>query len=207
MEEYPSNSKQPRKTAEKPKVERITSADAVRRRKPISKQLAGTFIGGSPKNAMNYVIFDVLVPAARDALADAGSQGLERLIFGESRFKSRPKPGAGVPGYVAYNRMSSAARPGPPTDRRELNRRARALHDFDDIVISSRGEAEQVVERLFDLLSQFGSASVADLYELTGVSSTHADHKWGWTDLEGSGVSKVRGGGYLLDLPDPDPLS
>ena len=69
----------------------------------------------------------------------------------------------------------------------------------------NRAEAEEVIDRLFELVSIYESATVADLYELVGLSSTHTDHKWGWTDLMGAGVSRIRGG-YLLDLPDPEPL-
>jgi hypothetical protein len=87
-----------------------------------------------------------------------------------------------------------------------MSRQARARHDFDEIVLESRTEAEEVIDRLFDLVSRYESATVADLYELVGLASSHTDHKWGWTDLRGAGVSRVRGG-YLLDLPDPHPLN
>lgn len=86
-----------------------------------------------------------------------------------------------------------------------MSRQARAQHNFDEIVLQSRTEAEEVVDRLFEVVSRYGSASVADLYELVGLSSTHTDNKWGWDDLQGAGVSRVRGG-FLLDLPEPEPL-
>ena len=86
-----------------------------------------------------------------------------------------------------------------------MSRQARARHDFDEIVLDSRVEAEAVIDRLFDLVSRYESATVADLYEIVGLSSTHIDHKWGWTDLRGAGVSRIRDG-YLLDLPEPHSL-
>ena len=80
-----------------------------------------------------------------------------------------------------------------------------AKHDFDEIVLDQRAEAEEVIDRLYDVVSRYESATVADLYDLVGLPSTHTDHKWGWTDLRGAGVSRIRDG-YLLDLPDPEPL-
>jgi hypothetical protein len=80
------------------------------------------------------------------------------------------------------------------------------MHDFDEIVLSSRREAEDVIDRLFDLVGQYGSATVSDLYELVGLPSTHTDNKWGWEDARGAGVTRVRNG-YLLDLPEPEPLT
>jgi hypothetical protein len=88
---------------------------------------------------------------------------------------------------------------------RVMSRQARARHNFDEIVLDDRAEAEEVIDRLFDLVSRYESASVADLYELVGLASSHTDHKWGWSDLHGAGVSRIRGG-YLLDLPEPEPL-
>ena len=87
-----------------------------------------------------------------------------------------------------------------------LSRAARTRHSFDEIVIPSRQEAEEVLDRMYDLLSRYGSVSVADLYEMTGIQSTHTDIKWGWEALTGSRVSRLRAGGYLIDLPEPQPL-
>ncbi len=86
-----------------------------------------------------------------------------------------------------------------------MSRQARAGHNFDEIILDQRAEAEEVIDKLFELVSRYDTATVADLYELVGLSATHTDHKWGWSDLHGSGVSRVRGG-YLLDLPEPVPF-
>lgn len=203
-QEFPPNSKKSKQAPEEPKkIERVTSAEAVRRKKGLGKQFKETFVGGDARTAAHYVVFSVLIPAAKDALADAGAQGIERLIFGDHRRRgSSPRPG-GPTGYVSYNRFSMGS-DKPPLPR-SISKRARARHDFDEIVLQSRAEAEEVVDRLFDLVSRYESATVADLYELVGLASTHTDHKWGWEDLRGAGVSRVRGG-YLLDLPEPEPL-
>ena len=87
-----------------------------------------------------------------------------------------------------------------------MSHRGRVRFDFDEIILTSRAEAEEVIDRLFDMVSQWSRASVSDLYALVGFKSEHTDEKWGWTNLRGAGVSRVRGG-YLLDLPEPEPLS
>lgn len=187
------------------KVDRVTKGGAIRRKKPIGKQLKETFVGGDINGAMQYVIFGVLIPAAKDAIADAGAQGIERLIFGESRKASRRgAPPSGRNGYVSYNHMGMG-RPSEADQRRSMSRKARATHDFDEIVLNERSDAEQVIESMFDLLSQYDSVNVGDFYELIGEPSSAIDRKWGWTSLQGAGVARVRNG-YLLNLPDPEPL-
>lgn len=189
------------------KIERVTSGEPTRKKKSLRRQFSETFVAGDMRGAVAYVILDVMLPAAKDMIVEAGSQGIERLIFGDStRRRTGRSPQAGATGYVSYNRMSgptAASRVSGPA--RAMSRSARSRHNFDEIVIESRTEAEEVIDRLFDLVSRYETASVADLYELIGISSTHTDHRWGWLDLHGAGVSRIRGG-YLLDLPDPEPL-
>lgn len=202
--DFPSNNETSKKgvTGDK-NIERVTSGEATRRKKSLRKQFSETFVAGDAKTAVRYVIFDVLLPAAKDMIVDAGSQGIEKLIFGDSRRRGSRSPQSGPTGYVSYNRYSMGDRPG--SSQRVISRQARARHNFDEIILDQRTEAEEVIDRLFDLVSRYDSATVADLYELVGLSSNHTDHKWGWTDLHGAGVSRIRGG-YLLDLPEPEPL-
>lgn len=205
--EFPANSSASKsaKSAQKD-IKRVTTSEPVRKRKSLRKQFSETFVAGDMRGAVGYVLMDVLLPAAKDMIVEAGSQGIERLIFGETRRRSSRTPQAGATGYVSYNRMSGpmgASRVAGPA--RAMSRAARSRHNFDEIVIESRTEAEEVIDRLFDLVSRYDTATVADLYELVGIASTHTDHNWGWIDLHGAGVSRIRGG-YLLDLPEPEPL-
>lgn len=206
MDQFPPNSKTVKTADRDPKrVERVTSANAVRRRRSLGKQFKHTFFGGDAHTAMEYMITSVILPSVKEMLVEAMSSGFERLIYGDSR----PRRGApmGPLGQISYNRMSASRRPDdrPPLPPR-MSRQARARHAFDEIVIQSRQEAEEVLDRLYDLVSRYDSATLADLYELTGLESSHVDHKWGWSDLHGSAIGRVRGGGYLLDLPEPEPL-
>lgn len=91
--------------------------------------------------------------------------------------------------------------------QRMLSRRSRSGHNFSDILIPTRREADDVLEMLYECLSRFGSVSVGDLYEATGIQTSHVDYKWGWTSLDK--VKMIRKGdrGYMLDLPEPETLN
>ena len=90
----------------------------------------------------------------------------------------------------AYLPDQAPARPLGRQVRRETN----------DLVLTSREEAELVLERLTDIIDKYGVASLADLYDLTGLPTSHVDNKWGWTYLNNTEIRQVRDG-YLLDLP------
>jgi hypothetical protein len=184
-------------------IKRVTRSDPIRRKKSLGRKFKEVFFGGDARSTGQYVIYSVLIPAAKDMIIEAGREGVEKLVRGES-YRRRSSPMSGPKGYVSYNRPMD--RRGLPEPSRPLSSRARARHDFDEIVLETRTEAEEVIERLFDIVSRYDSVTVSDLYELVGVRSTHVDHKWGWTDLRGAGVLRVKDG-YLLELPDIQPLA
>ena len=213
---YPSNSNKQKKASEPKdeqepkKVEQITSGNVVRRKKPLGKRFAETFVAGDGKGVLGYVLWEVLIPAARDMVADAGREGIERMLYGgehrsgNRRGGSRSGGSSGY-GYVSYNKFAPSQQQPRRDEPRSVSRRARASHDFDEIILASRVEAEEVIDRLFDLVSRYESATVADLYEMVGVTGNFTDDKWGWTNIRGAGVTRVRNG-FLLDLPRPEPL-
>lgn len=203
--EFPSNSKHPAKKAAPAKkaVEKVIAGEAVVKKQTLGGKVKEQFVRAEAKVVAGYVLFDVIIPAVKDLISDSISQGADRMLFGDSS-RSRGRSKTGEFGRVAYNRMSQSSPPWK-RDSRAPSHRARATHDFDEIVLATRDEADTVIDRLFDLVSQYEVASVADLYDLVGATSNYTDQKWGWTDLRGAGVSRVRSG-YLLDLPRPEPL-
>ena len=77
--------------------------------------------------------------------------------------------------------------------------------NFDDIILETRWEAEEVLSHMIDLIENYGVASVADLYELVGITGSFTDNKYGWTNLSSATVSRVRDG-YLINLPNAQPI-
>lgn len=215
MQEFPANSAKVRSQSEgppldeRPKVEQVTSAEAHRRKRGLGRKFRETFIGGSARMAVEYMVADVVIPAIQDTMIDALQGGIERLIKGEGRSSRRGTPSAySNTAHVDYRGMgmNRATTQTRLPSSRMLSRQSRARHDFDELVIPTRAEAEEVVDQLFDMLSRFELVTVADLYEMTGIQSSHADVKWGWTSLRGAKVQRLRNGGYLLNLPEPEAL-
>jgi hypothetical protein len=213
--DYPSNSAKKRAAVVRPpeakKIEKITTGDIVRRKKPIGKRFTDVFVGGDAKSVWQYIAYDILVPAAKDMLSDAVSSGIDQMLFGgDQRWGSsrrRSRPGNGPLGTMNYGGKSGpinyggGQRGGP----QQMSRRGRAQHNFDEIVLETRAEAEEVLDKMYNLLETYEQVTVAEFYELVGTTSHFTDNKWGWDSLQGSGVQRVRGG-YLLNLPKPDAL-
>lgn len=198
-EKFPPNSQKSKR------VERVTTAEPIRRKKGLGHKFKSVFFKGDPRVITSSVVNGILIPAAKDMFVDAVRDFAEKVVFGETHRTRRNSPPAGPHGYVSYNRMGPTRDPRNIDPPRSISQRARARHEFDEIVLQSRQEAEEVIERLFDLIGQYDTATVSDLYDLVGIRGTHVDHKWGWTDMRGAGVVRVRDG-YLLELPDVVPM-
>jgi hypothetical protein len=203
MADYASNSnKSEGKTAKAPEksVERVTSGLVVKRKKPLGRRFKDVFINGDFGGAVKYIANDVLVPALRNLFVDASTKGIERVIYGERAVQPRGRSAQGS--RVSYNRpvQRQPMRPerGVVPDQPPRYRQNR--HEAQDIILSSRPEAELVLERLIDILEKYEVASLADLYDLVGLPTSHVDNKWGWVNLSGVSVLQVRDG-FIIDLP------
>jgi len=145
-----------------------------------------------------------MLPAARNLIVDASTKGIERMIYGESAMRRR---GIGAPGpRVTYN--SPINRGGyspsrPPSITPGESRSPR--HSLNDFILSSREEAELVLERMNDIIDTYEVVSVADLNELVGFPTSFVDNKWGWIYLGDVQIRQIREG-YLLDLPSAEQI-
>lgn len=200
---YPSNSHKTRETkASTPEknVEKVITGEAIQRKKSAGSKFKDVFTGEDARSVGSYILFDVFIPALKSMLADATSQGVERILFGDARRGSNSS--GGRQGYTSYNKMYGSK---PSNAPRELSRSARATHNFGEVILSSRGEAEEVLDRLTALIDTYSVATVSDLYDLVGITGNFTDDKWGWFDLRGAQISRVREG-YLINLPQTQPI-
>lgn len=207
---FPSNAHR-KKAAETPKerpaVEKVITGGVIQRKKPFGKKFAEVFVGDDVNNVLAYVFGDVMVPAIKTTMSDMVSEGIERLLFGDTRRSRSTRVGKPVQNYTSYNRYYDSKQPRPlgrpePQEHREMSSRAKATHDFDEIILRDRGDAEQVLDKLTELIDTYEVATVEDLYDAVDITSTYTDQRWGWYSLAAASVSRVREG-YLLNLPKP----
>lgn len=178
----------------KPAVEKITSGEVIEKKPSMWKKISTTFTGDDATSVGQYVVVEILVPAVKNMLSDMVSQGAERFLFGENR--ARSSSNSSRVGYTPYNRMSSSSR----RDERPATPARRPGHDYEDIILGSRTDADQVLDRMTDLVREYDWASVSDLKALVGITGSYVDDKYGWNDLRDARIHRVREG-WLLEMP------
>lgn len=197
MADYPNNSHNARE--KKPegsgppdkKLEKVVSGGTKTRKKSEVKKIANIFVPEDVENVKSYILIDVIVPGIKNAIADAVSI----MLFGEAgRLGERNNKGS----RASYQRYYDDRR----DDRRDYGRpRAVSGFDYDDIVFDTRGDADLVLDQMESAINQYSLVSVADLYDLAGITCrSYTANKYGWTDLRGAKVVRVRDG-YILELP------
>lgn len=187
-------------------IQPLEGVSARRKKRSLRQQFTETFMAGDLRSSLRYTLLDIALPDIQTTFLEVAFGFLEKLVRGESRRGGAGStvPQHGAAGYQNYGRFSMGSAL-LPSAARAMSRAARAGHNFDEVVLSTRGEAEQVIFQLGEELRRYGTVTVANLYELVDLGPTHTDTKWGWTDLRGAGTSRVRDG-WLLDLPSPIPL-
>jgi hypothetical protein len=197
---YPSNSHADRNKkkaeGERPRPKPVVTGTVTERPRGIFSQVIRDFVQADSRSLAEYVILEVMLPSAKNLVLDMLNKGGERMLYGISRPASR----TGRPtGFYNYGGVPQASRQADP--RPTLSQQARTRHRYDEVVIPTRGEADDVLNGLKELVDLYGSASVSDLYDLLGYTGDFPDTKWGWEDLRRASVRTVRGG-YILDLPE-----
>lgn len=197
MDDYKPNShrfreeQQVEEPKEGKKVEKVAKGNVKIKKKNEIKKFADVFVSEDASNVKSYVLMDVIIPGVKRIVWDMFTGGLKMLLFGERGISEKDrKSRTSYDGYYDkdnYRRSSGEAR-------------IRNRFDDDEIIIKSRGEAEDVMDYLYDVLNEYDVVRVLDLYDKLDITAPYTANRYGWTDLRGSKIVPVREG-YLLKLP------
>lgn len=189
MENYPSNSHKAREEVAEKKVEKVVSGKTSTKKKSGIRKLSDTFLSEDVSNVKSYIFSEVLLPAAKKLVSDMVTNGTNMLLYGEIKNKK------GNSSKVSYSRYY---------DDRSRDYRSPVVRnnfDYDEIIFETRGDAEAVLDAMYDILNQYKVVSVAELYDLASITThNYTCNNYGWIDLRGSSVVRVRDG-YILKLP------
>jgi hypothetical protein len=78
-----------------------------------------------------------------------------------------------------------------------------------EVVFSSAEDAEAVRKALFQLLGKYKTVSVNDYLALAGGESSYSytNETLGWSNLGDIPIGRTKDAGFVLELPEPKPLS
>jgi hypothetical protein len=190
------------------KLQSVVKKGTVIQKKPnILKRVGRSMVADDVHDVGDFVVTDILVPALRNLLYDVVVGGAGRTIFGSAQAR-RPGVNPGLFGTAQNLKTAYHAASNPqaaPVAQPGLTKQAQARFDFSEISLTDHSEAMYIIELLKQRVADYGTASVADLYDLLGHTGAFTDQNWGWNDLSVARVHQNRAG-FVLDLPHPVPL-
>ena len=192
MDIYENNShrfREEQAVEEKKKVEKVVQGTVRTKKKNGFQKFAGFLVSDDVSNIKSYVVKDIVIPSVKKAI----SETIDMILYGSSRGRS-----SGGPAKVSYRSYYDDPRPRDPIE-------PRSTFNYDDIILDNRGEAENVLDQMCDLIDTYKVVSVADLYDLVGITGDYTNNRYGWTNLRNAEVIRVRDG-YMLKLPRPLPI-
>lgn len=185
----PNSHKAKEEQAERKKVEKVVRG-TVKTKKNDIRKLADVFISEDVKNVKSYVLMDVLVPTIKKAIVDIVTDGVNMIFFGG---RATRKSGSTI-SRVSYRDYYDSR------DDRTESSTSRNAYNYDDIILETRQDAEEVLTSLDEMIATYGKASVADLYDAVGITGDYTDNRYGWTNLSSAEPIRVRDG-WKLRLP------
>ena len=180
-------------------IEAVAQGTKVSKSKSKARRIAEIFVGGDLKETAEHVRDDVAIPALKNFLYDSLNEGLQRILWGET--KNDRRRNSTHRDYVGYSRRAREPRPTQQT----TSRYSRATQGFDDVVLATRTEAESVLSRMYDLIENYNMVTVAEFYSLVGISAEFTDENWGWRDLRSANIQHIRDG-FRINLPKPEEI-
>ena len=199
MENYKPNShkyKEGNSASTDKKIEQVTGIVKTKKKSEIGK-IADAFIAEDAKSVWSYILMDVLVPAAKKAISDIVTNGVDMFLYGESGRHNKNSNNS----YVSYRSYSDNSR-----GRSSEGIRTRSGGNFDEIIFETRGEAEMVREQMNEMIDRYGIVTVGDMYDMARLTPPYTSNKYGWTSIRTAEVIRERGGGYIIKLPRPAPM-
>lgn len=192
LDDFPSNSNRSKDTGaskQEKKVEKVVTGTVKQKKPTNAKKLAELFVPGDLTSIGDYILTDVIVPNITKMVEDIVCNSIH-MLFGRPANSGQKSTAARVSYRDCYE-----------DDRKKCNQsRATRSYSYDDIVFETRGDAEEVLYRMEELLDRFEVVSVADLFDMAGISCNYTDNKYGWTSLRGAKVERVSDG-YVIRLP------
>lgn len=183
---------------ERKKLEKVVTNKTMIKKKSEFSKLKDIFIAEDATNVKSYIVMDVLIPAIKKAVSDIITNGIDMILYGETGRSKRNSTSSKVSYRSYYDGQSERKRATVDEPRSNSNYR--------DVIVGTRAEAMEIISQMDDLISAYGFACVADLYELADIPTNYTHNNYGWRDIS-TACPVTISEGILLKFPRPIPMN
>ena len=178
----------------------VSGATSVKKKGPLDK-VAKALFASDVESIKKYAIEQVVIPTIKQAINSLVSNGISILLWGSPTNGARG--GANAP-RVAYGGYWNGgySQPQPPQRRTGLD-----AFDFDSVVFTFKADADAVLSRMDEIVSQYGFVTVGNFYDIAHAScSNYQAENYGWKDIRSAYVASTFDGKFVIKLPPAYPI-
>ncbi len=176
----------------------VTSNVTVKKPSEMSK-FGKRIFAEDAKSVGSHVIDSVFIPSLQKLISDIVKNGIDWFIYG---VKGVSQNSGGVRN-VSYSSYYDRSRPSQQAPQRVTS--TPAIFAINDVTFGDRGEAEEVLLKLREVLDRYHVVSVNEFYEFINQPCEFTANKYGWRDLSTANVVR-RGSGYAIAFPKVTPI-
>ena len=160
----------------KTKPGKLITGTVKTRKKSELQKFAETFLADDISSIKSYVKTDIIIPAIKRIISEAVNAALYSIggSYNDDRRENI------VPIRTPYRSRFRDESRGSNYIRRT------DTFGIDNIVLSSRIDADRVLDGLAERIATYGIASVADLFEMIDEDCPYTANDYGWTNLRGA---------------------
>lgn len=194
-------------TQERDKIQKVANGRKVPQ--TAGKKFLSEFFADDIHSIKDYILWDVLLPAVKNAISDTLTNGIDMLLFGQTRSRSTNSVVRRITPYssIYSNHSNSILKYDnyQAQQAQKVSGRSLSGYSYQEVAMATRPEAEDVLAQLRINLDKYGVVSVSDLYDAVGEIPDMQDNKWGWTDLSGAYIQRCSDG-FLIKMPRVEAL-
>lgn len=204
---YPSNSYSDRKrnqNAKEPdqknkrKVDAVVKSTVTRKKKSEASKIKDMFFSQDVGSIKNYILMDVIIPALKKAISDTVKDGIDMALYGQRQPRRRDGVAGSFRDYAGISRTVTA-----PLRRSSSS----SVYNYDGLAFETRQDAEDVLDALAIMLDDYDDVTVADMFQLAGMTPAFTDYNYGWNNIASATVERLRDGTYTICMPRPKHIS
>lgn len=197
----PSNSnsgkRQEEQKKERPQVNKVINGGVVGNRHEPIKKVGQLFFAEDMHSIKNYVIYDVIIPAIKNIVADSVTNSISMALFGD--FRSGTNRSGAATSLNSPTKYATVFRMGESPKRANVSQ---SRFFFENPIVESTEDAQTVIRDLQDLIEAQEYATVADLYSMLGLKSESTYNNYGWYSISKAKPIPVKDG-WVINLPKP----
>lgn len=189
------------KETEKKDIKKIVKNGTKKRKKSEISKIATSIISEESKSIKDYAIYEVIVPVIKDTIASLVKGSIDMIFYGEVRNSSSSRGGRNSgTSKVSYNKFYEDG----STSKNRRDTRNPNRYSYDDVLFDTREDASEVLVNMDDIIDQYGVVTVADLFDLSGITGNgYTDQNYGWTSTRSASVERNRDGDYFIKMQRP----